>query len=74
MSQIADELRQPVQLWQARIAQAMLALWLGRLSKGKELAAGALELGERPHPEMAIPAHRVQWYTLLRARRGTRES
>jgi DNA-binding SARP family transcriptional activator len=64
MTQIADELRQPVQLWQARIAQAMLALGLGRLSKGKELIAEALELGERPHPEMAIPAHRVQWYTL----------
>jgi len=64
MNQIADELRQPVQLWQARIAQAMLALGLGGLSTGRELVAEALELGERPHPEMAIPAHRVQWYTL----------
>jgi DNA-binding SARP family transcriptional activator len=64
MTQIADELRQPVQLWQARIADAMLALGLGMLSKGEELVAQALELGERPHPEMAIPAHRVQWCTL----------
>jgi hypothetical protein len=68
MTQIADELRQPVQLWQARIAQAMLALGLGRLSTAKELVAQALELGERPHPEMAIPAHRVQWYTLCELR------
>jgi tetratricopeptide (TPR) repeat protein len=64
MTRIADELRQPVQLWQVCIARAMLALGLGKLSEGKELVAEALELGERPHPEMAIPAHRVQWYTL----------
>jgi tetratricopeptide (TPR) repeat protein len=68
MNQIAEELRQPVQLWQARIAQAMLALGLGLLSEGKELVTQALELGERPHPEMAIPAHRVQWYTLCELR------
>jgi eukaryotic-like serine/threonine-protein kinase len=68
MQQIADELRQPVQLWQARIAQAMLALGLGMLSQGEALAAEALELGQRPHPEMAIPAHRVQWYTLCELR------
>jgi tetratricopeptide (TPR) repeat protein len=68
MSQIAEELRQPVQLWQASIAQAMLALGLGMLPQAEELIAQALALGERPHPQMAIPAHRVQWYTLCEFR------
>jgi DNA-binding SARP family transcriptional activator len=68
MSAIAEELRQPVQLWQASIAQAMLALALGMLSHSEKLIAQALALGERPLPQMAIPAHRVQWCTLCEFR------
>jgi tetratricopeptide (TPR) repeat protein len=68
MKQIAGELQQPVQLWQSRIAQAMLALGLGMIPEAEKLVAEALALGERPHPEMAIPAHRVQWCTLCELR------
>jgi DNA-binding SARP family transcriptional activator len=68
MRQIADELRQPVQLFQARVAEGMLALGLGMLPQAEKLIAGALAVGERPHPQMAIPAHRVQWCTLCEFR------
>jgi tetratricopeptide (TPR) repeat protein len=68
MKKIADELRQPVQLWQACIAQAMLALGLGNLAEAEELVPQALDLGKLPHPEMAIPAHGAQWYTLCEFR------
>jgi DNA-binding SARP family transcriptional activator len=68
MSQIAEELRQPVQLFQARVAAAMLALGFGMLPQAEKLIAEALALGERPHPQMAIPAHHVQWCTLCEFR------
>jgi len=45
-------------------AQAMLALAAGRLAEGAELVAQARALGERAQPEMAIPVHRMQLYTL----------
>jgi DNA-binding SARP family transcriptional activator len=68
MDRIADELRQPVQLWQSCVAHAMLALGVGALGEAEALIPEALALGERPQAELAIPAHRVQWYTLCEFR------
>ena len=61
---IAEELKQPAQLFQVRAMQAMLALAAGRLAKAEELVTKAFALGERAQPEMAIPVHRLQHYTL----------
>jgi tetratricopeptide (TPR) repeat protein len=64
VSRIADELRQPAQLWEACAVRAMFALVTGRLDEAETLIPQALELGERAVPEGAIPHYRVQWYTL----------
>jgi DNA-binding SARP family transcriptional activator len=64
MTRIAEELRQPVHLWQIYAAQAMLALAAGKLSEAEELVPKAFALGERAQPEMAIPVHRLQRYAL----------
>jgi DNA-binding SARP family transcriptional activator len=63
-SRLADELRQPVQLWDVRGAQAMLALATGKLDEARALMAQALELGKVAIPEAAIPIYRLQCYTL----------
>jgi tetratricopeptide (TPR) repeat protein len=63
-SRIADELRQPAQLWDACAAQAMLALAEGRLAEAEALIPRALMLGERALPEAADPIYRLQRYTL----------
>ena len=70
MSRIADELGQPAHLWEARAGQAMLALAAGRLAEGEELVDRAFALGERAKPEIAIPVHRLQQYTLCDFRGG----
>ena len=61
---IANELRQPVQLWLLTANKAMLALATGRLDEAEALMAAALPLGERAQPEHAIPHDRLQRYTL----------
>jgi eukaryotic-like serine/threonine-protein kinase len=71
-SRVADELRQPSQLWQVRSARAMLAVATGRLTAADELVPQALALGERAQPELAIPAYWLQRYTLSELR-GTLE-
>jgi eukaryotic-like serine/threonine-protein kinase len=63
-SRIADELRQPTQLWEVCAARALLALAAGRLGDAEELIDQALELGGRAQPAEAIPVYRVQRYTL----------
>jgi DNA-binding SARP family transcriptional activator/tetratricopeptide (TPR) repeat protein len=63
-SRVADDLRQPVQLWDVRSTQAMLALATGKLDEAQELVAEALALGERAVPEAAIPIYQLQRYTL----------
>ena len=62
--QIAEELRQPAQLWLVAAAQAMLALAVGRLDAAETLVHNALVLGEGALPESAIPVNRLQLYTL----------
>jgi tetratricopeptide (TPR) repeat protein len=61
---LADELRQPAQLWDVCSGRAMLALAAGRLDEAEELVEQALALGERAVPEGAIPIYRLQRYTL----------
>jgi DNA-binding SARP family transcriptional activator/tetratricopeptide (TPR) repeat protein len=63
-SGIADELRQPVQLWDVCGTRAMLALATGRLDEAEELIPRALALGQRAVPEAAIPIYQLQRYTL----------
>jgi DNA-binding SARP family transcriptional activator len=64
MIRIADELRQPVQLWQVCAHQATMALAAGRFSEAEELVSKAFALGERATPDMAIPAYHLQRYAL----------
>jgi DNA-binding SARP family transcriptional activator len=61
---VAEELRQPVQLWQVCAARAMLSLAKGRISEAEELIERALTIGERAQRGMAIPTHTLQCYTL----------
>jgi DNA-binding SARP family transcriptional activator len=63
-ARIAEELRQPVQLWLLASVRALLALATGRLVEAEALMADALPLGERAQPEHAIPQDRLQRYTL----------
>ena len=63
-SRIADELRQPAQLWMVCATRAMLALAVGRLTEAEELVEQAFALGERAQPEQAIPVYRLQGYAL----------
>jgi len=61
---IADDLKQPVELFHACAAQAMLELAAGRLDEAEKLVSDAFALGERAQPEMAIPVYALQRYTL----------
>ena len=63
-SRIADDLRQPFQLWQVCSAQAMLALVRGELAEAERLVARARSLGERAYPAVAIPVYLVQRHIL----------
>jgi DNA-binding SARP family transcriptional activator len=63
-SRIAEELRQPAQLWQYCASRALLALAVGELSRGEELVAEALALGERAQPTAATSVYVLQRYTL----------
>jgi tetratricopeptide (TPR) repeat protein len=62
-ARVADELRQPAQLWLVRATQAMLALALGSLNEAGELVPEALTLGERAQPEWAVSAYTIHQYT-----------
>jgi DNA-binding SARP family transcriptional activator len=63
VSRLSDELRQPVQLWQTRGAEAMLALATGRLSEGERLSEEAFAIGRDALPA-AGPHRAFQLYTL----------
>jgi tetratricopeptide (TPR) repeat protein len=72
-SRIADELRQPAQLWHVSAARVMFALLAGRLTEAEELVDEAFAFGERALPDTAIPVHRLQRYTLRDFRGGLEE-
>jgi eukaryotic-like serine/threonine-protein kinase len=71
---VADELDQPAQHWQVRGEEAMLALATGRLHAAEELIAETFTFGERSQPELAIPVHAVQRYTLCDLRGSVSEA
>jgi hypothetical protein len=60
----ADELRQPVQLWQVCAARAMLAIAAGSLAEAGVITEQARALGERAQRGIAIPTYTLQCYTL----------
>jgi DNA-binding SARP family transcriptional activator len=61
---LAQELRQPVQLWLVCANRAMLSLATGGLSQARELIEDALALGEHAQPHGAIPIYWFQRFTL----------
>jgi DNA-binding SARP family transcriptional activator/tetratricopeptide (TPR) repeat protein len=63
-SRVADELRQPAQLWQARGGGAMLALALGNLHEAERLVREAFVFGEQAQQPMASGVHLLQQYML----------
>jgi hypothetical protein len=65
---LARELGQPAHVWGIETAVSMLALCEGRLGEAEAVADQVRELGERAQPEMAIPVHRMQRYTLCEFR------
>jgi DNA-binding SARP family transcriptional activator len=65
---IAEELGQPAELFQVAAAQAMVALARGAFDEGERLVATAFSLGERAQPDMAVPIHALQRYTLCEFR------
>jgi DNA-binding SARP family transcriptional activator/tetratricopeptide (TPR) repeat protein len=67
---VAQELRQPAQLWPVAGADAMLALAAGRFDDAEELIERAFALGQRVRPEMSIPVYLMQRYTLAEFRGG----
>jgi DNA-binding SARP family transcriptional activator len=69
-SRIAQELRQPAQLWQYCASRAMLALAAGRLSEAEELVPRAFALGQRAQPTAATPVYVLQRFTLRDFRGG----
>jgi tetratricopeptide (TPR) repeat protein len=69
VTETAEQVRVPRQLWLSALAQAMFALFRGRFAEGDELAQQALALGQRAHaPDAGITfaAQRV----LLRREQG----
>ncbi len=63
VTDLAEQLREPAQLWDAVAARAAFALAEGRLAEGAELSERAFEIGERAKPEAAIPVYRLQRFT-----------
>jgi DNA-binding SARP family transcriptional activator len=57
--QIAQDLRQPSQVWQVRSSRSALALAAGRLAEAEELIRLAFEVGEHAQPAVAIPVYRL---------------
>jgi DNA-binding SARP family transcriptional activator len=66
MTALAEELRQPSQLWVATATQAMLALHDGRFADAEELIPAALALGRHSQETMAEVGYAFQLYELRR--------
>ena len=62
---LAEAVRQPQQLYQARAAQAMVALSTGKFGEAVELIERAHTLGEPIQPDMANGIYVLQRHTLL---------
>ena len=66
MTALAEEIRQPSQLWVAAATRAMLALHEGRYAEAEELIPYALALGQSSQQTMAEVGYAFQLYTLRR--------
>jgi DNA-binding SARP family transcriptional activator len=66
MTALAEEIRQPSQLWVAAATRAMLALHEGRYAEAEELIPYALALGRSSQQTMAEVGYAFQLYTLRR--------
>ncbi len=64
MSRVAEELRQPAQLWMLATAQATLAVSQGRFAEATELIERAAAIGERVLPWHAAAARKMQLFLL----------
>jgi tetratricopeptide (TPR) repeat protein len=66
---MAEELKQPYQLWFAEVFRAMLAALQGRLAEGETLGQRALEVGSSQQGENAVQFFAAQLMT-IRAHQG----
>jgi tetratricopeptide (TPR) repeat protein len=66
MHTLAEELRQPAQLWAAGAMDALIALHEGRFAEAEGLIERALMLGRRAQRREAEAAHALQLYELRR--------
>ena len=66
MTRVAEELRQPAQLWMLAAAQATLALSQGRFAEAPELIERAAAIGERVLTWSAAAARKMQLFLLRR--------
>jgi DNA-binding SARP family transcriptional activator len=74
MQRLADELRQPAQLWAQSLTQAMRALFAGRFEEAEALLEQGRELGQRAQtPDITYVGARLQQLFLLRRERGRLE-
>ncbi len=53
-ARLAEELRQPAQLWHTGVVRAMRALLAGRFEQGEQLAQQALALGQTRYPARLV--------------------
>ncbi len=65
---IAEELRQPVHLWEVHGIGAMLALAEGRLDEAEALIEEAFRVGEHALPDPAVAHHHMQRVALCELR------
>jgi DNA-binding SARP family transcriptional activator len=73
MTRVAEELRQPAQLWILAVAQATLALAAGRLTEAAELIQHAGAVGARVQSRSAAAVNRTLPLFLLRREQGRLE-
>ena len=66
LTRVAEELRQPAQLWSATAAQAVLALAEGRFAEGEQLIEKAASVGKRALSWNAAASRRLQDFVLRR--------
>ena len=65
-ARLAEELRQPAQLWLTTAFRAMRALWSGRFEEAEELVEKAFAFGRRAHSRDAVVTHLMQLFVLRR--------
>jgi DNA-binding SARP family transcriptional activator len=66
MTELADQLRQPAQLWLVAVLRGLLALLEGRLEEAEQVIAETRSLGRRAQSWGASVYHGLQLYVLRR--------